>query len=257
MNADSLAHFLLSIVILVIAAHFFGHWFEKIGLPRVIGEISAGILLGPSGIGSLAWETYNRFLFDEFVGDKVLLNAFYWLGLCMLMFTSGFHIQRRLPADERRDISLLVIATSTVPFVLGWWAVSFLPVDQYIQYTGNLVAFKTVFAVSVTVTSIPVISKIFIDLGLMPTKFAKVVVATATFHDIVLWTAIAVATTVQHSGAVRVGELVRAVVVCIAFIAFFMVFGNQFIAFINRVAPKFAFAYRAGYLLIVCLALAA
>ena len=257
MDAHTLSRFLLSLVILATAAHFFGHWFERIKLPRVIGEISAGIFLGPSVIGAIQWGTYNRFLFDEFVGHKVLLNAFYWLGLCLLMFTSGFHIQRRLPADERRDIGLLVIATSTVPFALGWWAVSFLPVDQYIQSTGNPVAFRIVFAVSVTVTSIPVISKIFMDLGLMSTKFAKVVVATATIHDIVLWTAIAVATTVQHSADVHVGELVRAVAVCIAFIAFFMAFGDRFITFINRIAPKFAFVYPVGYLLIVCLALAA
>src|SRR4029077_13815949 len=189
--------------------------------PGVIGEIGAGIVLGPSVLGSLSWGTYDLFLFDEFVGHKVLLNAFYWLGLCMLMFTSGFHVQRQLPADERRDIGLLVIVTSTVPFALGWWAVSFIPVEQYIQFTGNLVAFKIVFAVSVTVTSIPVISKIFVDLGLMQTKFAKVVVATATLHDIVLWTAIPSATTVQNSGDVHVGELVGAVVVCLVFIAFF------------------------------------
>ena len=257
MDTHALTRFLLSLVILAAAAHFFGHWFERIKLPRVIGEISAGIFLGPSILGAFSWGPYNHFLFDEFVGNKVLLNAFYWLGLCMLMFTSGFHIQRRLPAGERRDIGLLVIATSTVPFALGWWAVSFLPLDQYLQSTANLVAFKTVFAVSVTVTSIPVISKIFFDLGLLPTKFAKVVVATATFHDIVLWTAIAVATTIQHSGDVQVFELVRAVVVCIVFIAFFMLLGDRFIEFINRAAPRFASVYPVGYLLIVCLALAA
>jgi Kef-type K+ transport system membrane component KefB len=143
-----------------------------------------------------------------------------------------------------------------VPFVLGWWAVSFLPVHHIIHTTGNLLAFKTVFAVSVTVTSIPVISKIFYDLGLIHTKFAKVVVATATFHDIILWTAIAVATTVQHSGDVHVGELVRAVVVCIVFIAFFLLFGDRLVALVNRLAPRFAYAYPAGYLLISCLALA-
>lgn len=256
MNAYELSRFLLALVVLAGAAHFFGYWFERIKLPRVIGEISAGIFLGPSILGTFIPGAYKH-LFDEFVGEKVLLNAFYWLGLCLLMFTSGFHIQRRLPADERRDISLLVIATSTLPFALGWWAVSFLPVEQYIHSTGNLVAFKIVFAVSVTVTSIPVISKIFYDLGLLHTKFAKVVVATATFHDIILWTAIAVATTVQHSGDVRVGELVRAVVVCVVFIAFFMLLGDRFLALINRAAPRFAYAYPAGYLLIVCLALAA
>ena len=186
MNADSLAYFLLSLVTLVVAAHFFGHWFERLGLPRVIGEISAGIFLGPSVLGSLSWGSYDFFLFDQFVGHKVLLNAFYWLGLCMLMFTSGFHIQRQLPSDERRDVGVLVIVTSTVPFALGWCAVSFIPVEQFMQHTANLLSFKVVFAVSVTVTSIPVISKIFVDLGLMQTKFAKVVVATATFHDIVL-----------------------------------------------------------------------
>jgi len=257
MDAHSLTGFLVSIVVLVIAAHFFGHWFERLRLPRVIGEISAGIVLGPSVIGGLSWGAYDLFLFDEFVGHKVLLSAFYWLGLCMLMFTSGFHIQRRLPADERRDIGLLVIATSTVPFVLGWWAVSFIPVEHYVQFTANVVAFKILFAVSVTVTSIPVISKIFCDLGLMHTKFAKVVVATATIHDIVLWSAIAVATTVQASGEVRLGEVVRAVVVTLVFIAFFMVLGPRIIDFINRAAPRFSRVYPVGYLLVVCLALAA
>src|SRR5262245_34204181 len=257
MDTDSLTRFLLSLVILVIAAHFFGHWFEKMRLPRVIGEISAGIVLGPSILGALHWGAYDLFLFDEFVGHKVLLNAFYWLGLCLLMFTSGFHIQRQLPADERRDILLLVIITSSVPFALGWWAVSFIPVEQYMQHTANILAFKIVFAVSVTVTSIPVISKIFVDLGLMQSKFAKVVVATATLHDIVLWTAIAVATTVQNSGDVHVGELVGAVVVCLVFIAFFLVFGPRLIALIIRLAPQFSNLYPVGLLLIVCLALAA
>jgi Kef-type K+ transport system membrane component KefB len=186
----------------------------------------------------------------------VLLNAFYWLGLCMLMFTSGFHIQLRLPADERRDILLLVIVTSTVPFALGWWAVSYLPVEQYMQSSAHLLAFKIVFAVSVTVTSIPVISKIFMDLGLMPTKFARVVVATATLHDIILWTAIAVATTVQHSADVHVGELAGAVLVCLVFIAFFLLLGTRFIDFISRLAPQFSQVYPVGYLLIVCLAMA-
>jgi len=257
MDTDSLTRFLLSIVILVVSAHFFGHWFERLKLPRVIGEISAGILLGPSVLGALSWGSYDLFLFDEFVGHKVLLNAFYWLGLCMLMFTSGFHIQRRLPADERRDITVLVIITSTVPFALGWWAVSFIPVEHYMQHTANLVAFKIVFAVSVTVTSIPVISKIFGDLGLLKTKFAKVVVATATLHDIVLWTAIAVATTVQNSGDVRIGELAGAAALSLAFIAFFLVLGPWIIDLIIRLAPRFAHVYPVGYLLIVCLALAA
>lgn len=257
MNAHSLSQFLLSLVLLVVAAHFFGHLFERLKLPRVIGEISAGILLGPSVLGGLSWGGYDLFLFDEFVGHKVLLNAFYWLGLCLLLFTSGFHIQRRVPAGERRDICLLVIVTSTVPFALGWGVLSFIPVEQYMQYSANIVAFKIVFAVSVTVTSIPVISKIFVDLGLIQTKFAKVVVATATLHDIVLWTAIAVATTVQNSGDVHVGELVGAVVVCLVFIAFFLAFGPWLIALIIRLAPQFSNLYPVGLLLIVCLALAA
>ncbi len=175
----------------------------------------------------------------------------------MLMFASGFHIQRQLPADENRDIGLLVIVTSTVPFALGWWAVSFLQLDRYMPYTANLVAFKIVFAVSVTVTSIPVISKIFIDLGLMPTKFARVVVATATLHDIVLgprspWRRrcrpVATSTSANWCGAV---------VVCLVFIAFFLALGPRIIALINRVAPRFSRVYPVGYLLIVCLALAA
>ena len=257
MDPNGLTRFLLSLVILAFSAHFFGHWFERLKLPRVMGEISAGLLLGPSVLGAVSWPGYSHFLFDEFVGHKVLLNAFYWLGLCLLMFTSGFHIQRTLPRGERRDILLLITATSTVPFLLGWLAVSFLPVDHYMGSTGNLVAFKIIFAVSVTVTAIPVISKIFLDLGLLSGKFARVVLATATFHDIALWTALAVATAIQHTGHVQVSEAVGAVLICVLFIGFFLIFGDWIIGSFIRVAPKFTSLFPIAYLLIVCLALAA
>jgi Kef-type K+ transport system membrane component KefB len=193
-----LARFFLAVALLLIGSHTIGYLFTLLKLPKVIGEIFGGLIFGPTLLGYFFPEIFQKIFLDQ--GN--LLAVLYWLGLCLLMFCSGFEIEPNFDKKDKK-ITLWLIATSTIiPFIFGWLATSFFDLTQLVGVKKNIIALKLVIAVAIAVTSIPVVSKIFFDLGIIKTKFAKIILATATVHDIVLWVFLAIATGLVTSGNV-------------------------------------------------------
>jgi Kef-type K+ transport system membrane component KefB len=193
MSDLELRQFLVAVVSLLVAAHFFGYLFQRFGLPRVVGEIVGGLLLGKTGLGLILPDAH-AWLFEGFGAEGKLLSALYWIGLILLMFTSGFSLHRHQSRPERRLLAWLVIGTTVLPFMAGWLVTKGFDFTPYSGISGNSVALGLVVAIAVAVTSIPVISRIFMDLGISETPFARIVLSTAIAHDIILWAALAVAT---------------------------------------------------------------
>src|SRR3989338_1064811 len=184
-----LARFFLAISLLLASAHFFGYIFTKFRLPKVVGEIFGGLLLGPTFLGFFAPEFYNRI----FLSEGNLLAIVYWFGLVLLMFTSGFELERKFDRKDKKTIIWLVIGSTVFPLLFGWFAASFFDLSKLIGSANNALALKLIIVVSIAVTSIPVLSKIFIDLNIIKTRFAKIVLSTATIHDVVLWVFVVIA----------------------------------------------------------------
>ena len=89
-----LARIFFALATLLISAHFFGYLFHKFKLPKVIGEIFGGFLLGPTVLGHF-FPQAHVWLFSAFAGEGKLISLIYWFGLILLMFVSGFEIQKR------------------------------------------------------------------------------------------------------------------------------------------------------------------
>jgi Kef-type K+ transport system membrane component KefB len=116
---------------------------------------------------------------------------------------SGAETQQLFTRDERREVSWLTIVGTGIPFVLGLilgpWFIS--PVLR--GPNGNRVSLIIILAVGVAVTSVPVVSKIFADLKILHTRFARLVLGVAVLEDIVLWLALAVATALAAGKALN------------------------------------------------------
>ncbi|MBM3580482.1 MAG: cation:proton antiporter, partial [Alphaproteobacteria bacterium] len=200
MSDFELRQFLLAVVVLLGAGHFGGYVFQRLGLPRVVGEIAGGLAVGKSVLGTL-FPGLFAWLFEDFAGTPVSLAAFYWIGLILLMFTSGFSIEKRIEHSDRRVILTLIAGTTILPFLAGWGLTASVDFSRYTGPAANPLALSLVVAIAVAVTSIPVISRIFIDLGIAEGRFAKIVLSAAIGHDILLWAVLAVAT-----GLVALGQ---------------------------------------------------
>ena len=252
MTDAELARFFLALVLVLSAALAGGHVFERLKLPRVIGEIAGGVLLGPSVLG-LAAPAAQAWLFAGAGPQAALLSAFYWLGLVLLMFTAGFRLQSGAEAEGRRIVLALVLGAAAVPFAFGFAAAPLVAEAA----RGDALAFRLVMGIGAAVTSIPVIARIFIDLGLMETRFARDVVAAATLQDLLLWVVLAVATALQHgqaSGGAQAADLVIVVVATVAFAVLSLVLGPTLLRFAGRAGVRrFSEASLTGYALLVCL----
>ncbi|MCL6548959.1 MAG: cation:proton antiporter [Alicyclobacillus sp.] len=193
-----LARFLLALAALLVAANVLGYLGERLAVPRVVGEVAGGLVLGPTVLGSLFPGTFH-WMYLGFPEEGKLFGLVYQLGMILLMFNAGLKFQSRFERSDARIGFAIVAASTVLPFIVGWYATRLFNPAQFLGPDGNLVALRIVIAISIAVTSIPVISKIFSDLGIMHSRFAKIIVGVAGIHDIILWVALAVAASLVSS----------------------------------------------------------
>ncbi len=190
--ADDVVRLLMALGLLVIVAHAVGHVFVLLKQPRVIGEIVGGLLLGPTVLG-LVLPSWHAALFPEAGAGAAVLGWSYQLGLMLLMFCSGAEMRTMLRPGEGRVVGLVTVMGVTVPFIAG--LVLFVTIDPggLAGPAHNQTALTLVFGLAVAVTSIPVISRIMVDLGIIDSSFARVVLGVAVLEDLVVYVVLAVA----------------------------------------------------------------
>ncbi|MCB9831537.1 MAG: cation:proton antiporter [Planctomycetes bacterium] len=195
------AHVLAALAALLVLAHGMGYLFSHYRQPRVIGEILGGLLLGPTVLGHFLPDVHGS-IFPSWDGvTGPVLGAVYQLGLLLLMFCSGLEIHSSFEKGERKTAILTAGTGTVVPFILGLLLLeagrldgaSFLDTSRFLGEADNDTAFLLVFAIAIAVTSIPVISRIMFDLGLLETSFARIVLGAAVIEDIILYIVLAMA----------------------------------------------------------------
>ena len=182
-NEISITFFAL--FLLLISSFLGGKLFEKIKAPQGVGEIVGGMIIGGSCIGLLFPEFFNS-VFKNFVEEEKVLNIFYQLGLVFLMFSSGFNTTISINKGNALNYGLLFFGATVIPMTLGIPFINMFESD-FIGSANNELAFAFVFLICAAITSIPVISKIFFDIGMMNTKFSNMVLTVSTLQDLCLW----------------------------------------------------------------------
>lgn len=204
MSNSDLTSILLLLLLLAGLAQIVGYLFTKLRQPKVVGEIAAGILLGPALIGRFG---FGSKLLESAHHNGSILNFVYWLGLLLLMFLSGAETRQLFTREERREVGWLAIVGTGIPFavalVLGPWLIR----PSLAGPTSNRVSLIIILAVGVAVTSVPVVSKIFADLKILHTRFARLVLGVAVLEDIVLWLALAIATALAGKTALHLKQM--------------------------------------------------
>lgn len=259
MTKNELTFFFFTIVLLLSVAHAMGYLCERLfRLPRVVGEIGAGILLGASALGQVSPDLYAA-IFTAFPSETKLLSTLQWIGLTLLMFGAGFRVRQDLGTQDRSLVLFLTLAATGLPFLAGLLVSKVFDLSHLAGPSATPTAFSLVVAVAAAVTSIPVISRIMMDLGLMETRFARVVLTVATIDDILLWAVLAVATGLAETGAssTRLG-VVGSVVVPVIFISAAIVLGPPLLRRLTALRMNLIFkASPIGYVLLVCFSFSA
>ena len=250
LSEGDLGHMFLAILTLLFFAHLIGQLFSRMHLPRVVGEICGGIFLGPSGVGAISPEMYN-FLFNAFPEEGKILSFFYWIGLVLLLLTAGFKIDKSSEFKDQKIVSNLVISATLLPIIGGIIYYYLYDFTSYQGVSGSELSMGIIVCISIAVTSIPVISKIFIDLDIIHSRFAKVVLATSTIQDLILWVILGVAIKTSTNNASSISLIV---LISLLFLGGSLFMGPYLANYITKLKGNLLLeASPIGYILGICL----
>ena len=198
LQTTDVAHILMALAALLLAAHGTGSVFVRFRQPRAIGEVVGGLLLGLTVFGYFA-PSAQAWLFPSTGATPTVLAAVNQLGLLLLLFITGTEIRRVFHRKERKTVSAVFLTGMIIPFVAGVGILQVVNLHRMWGPNGNTKSFLLVFAIAMAVTSIPVISRIMHDLGILDTTFARIVLGVAVLEDLVLYVVLAVA--IGYAGA--------------------------------------------------------
>jgi Kef-type K+ transport system membrane component KefB len=255
LSSQELTLFFLGIGLLLLFAHLLGYIFQRLSLPKVIGEIVGGLLLGPTVLGWLSPSLENNIFGPSSEGE--LLTGLSWLGLVMLMFISGFELQKIFRKEDTKLILAILLGGTIISFAAGWIAPDLYPSASLMGTARNFLAFKIVIGCAVAVTSIPVISKILLDLHIAQTRFAKIIIAVATIEDVILWVAVAIATALVSTQKTSPLTIPLTVVLIAAFFGGVLFILRPVLRYLPRFRiPNLTHHSLIAYVVLLCLSLA-
>jgi Kef-type K+ transport system membrane component KefB len=225
MSEADIGRILLALGIIIGAAHLLGYVFNRLRQPRLIGEILAGIMLGPFVLGQLAPTVFDA-LFnvqsDTGSPTAIVFGFMYWLGILLLMFLSGSQVRDLLAKENRRPTAFILGIGKPLAFllVIGLGLASVIPLDSLTGTKGVELSTLLILACAVAVTSIPVLSRIFQDLKIMETRFASLVLGAAVLEDIALWGILAIATSYAMTTHESTATMLTHIVISLVYLIF-------------------------------------
>jgi len=194
----SLLTLVAQVAVILLAARLTGWLFRLIRQPRVVGEMAAGILLGPSLLG---WVAPGAFAALFPAGSLGYLNSLSQIGLLVFMFLIGLEFNPRL-IRGRGHVALVTSHVSIVaPFFLGSLLALYLYPrlsDSSVSFTG----FALFMGAAMSVTAFPVLARILTERNLLRTRVGAIAIACAAVDDVTAWTILAVVVAIVRNDAV-------------------------------------------------------
>jgi len=193
-----LAILLAQIITIIVVARFCGWVFRKIGQPSVIGEIIAGIVLGPSLLG-FYFPEYSIVLFPpQSLGNLQFLSQ---IGLILFMFVIGMELDLKVLKNRAKEAVVISHASIVIPFALGIGLAYFV----YFKFAPADIAFlpfALFMGIAMSITAFPVLARIVQERGIHKTKLGAIVITCAAADDITAWCILAAVIAIVKAGTV-------------------------------------------------------
>jgi Kef-type K+ transport system membrane component KefB/mannitol/fructose-specific phosphotransferase system IIA component (Ntr-type) len=186
-DSTAVSELFLAVALILGAARVLGELARAYGQPPIVGEIAAGILLGKTVLGRVSPDLYAR-LFGEQMGSAadVGLQALLTVAAAMLLLVAGLEVDLKAIRRERKATVAVSCASMILPFAIGFACAWFLP-GLLAHDADNRLVFSLFIGVALSITALPVIAKILMDLGLQRSDMGIVVLASAVVNDLVGW----------------------------------------------------------------------
>lgn len=245
---------LLQLALLLMVARMLGAIIQRLGQPQVVGELLAGVLLGPSLLGWL-WPQFHAQIFPHSQPQSDLLAAISWLGVLFLLVVTGLETDLNLIIRKGRTALVISLGGILLPFAtgiaLGWH----LP-DSFVAHPDQRLVFSLFIATAMSISAIPVIAKVLIDLKLIRRDIGQLTLAAGMTDDTIGWILLSVVAGLATSGNFSLEKLLASILAAVIFLALAFTLGRVVVRSILRWADNLIGGVAANLSTILVLALA-
>ena len=237
MPGSSTAEALLiaQIVLLILVGRLLGEFMQRYGQPAVVGQLLAGLILGPSLFGWI-WPEAHNFIFPANVEQKSMINAVSQLGILMLLLLTGMETDLALARKVGAKSFAIAAAGVAVPFACGFALGEFLPRSMMPNPDQRIVA-SLFLGTALSISSIKIVAMVIREMNFMRRNLGQIIVASAIMEDTVGWIIIAVTLGIATAGGIAFGSLAGTVIGVTLFLVFSFTVGRwlvfQLIKWVN------------------------
>ncbi|MCX6294889.1 MAG: cation:proton antiporter [Bacteroidetes bacterium] len=178
---------LLSISTMLIISRIFAELGKRWKLPVVMGELIVGIILGPTILGML-YPDFFGYLFPKTGNIPIALDGIFSLSVIMLLFVAGMEVQLSQVLKQGKVAVYTSMFSMVIPFFTGFAVAWFFPeIFSISNESGPKLLFALFFGTALSISALPVIARILMDMNLFKTNIGMVIIASAMFNDLIGW----------------------------------------------------------------------
>ncbi len=202
--------FWTQLLVLLVVARLLGQGMRRIGQPAVVGQLGAGLLLGPSFLGRVAPGALEWLVPDDPLQSGMLF-ALSWIGILLLLIETGFETDLALIRRLGKATALVSTGSIIVPLIAGLFVGAALP-GAFRGSLGDPTVFALFIGAALSISSLAVAGQVLSELGLMRRNFGQVTLAAGMANDVVGWIMLGVVAALAAAGEIAVGPLAVTVV---------------------------------------------
>jgi Kef-type K+ transport system membrane component KefB/nucleotide-binding universal stress UspA family protein len=231
------ALFITELVLLMVVGRLLGEGMVRIGQPAVMGQLLAGVLLGPSVLGAL-WPDLQHAVFPSAQAQKSMLDAISQFGILLLLLLTGMETDLKLVRKVGTAAVTVSVAGVAVPFccgvALGW----FLP-DALLPHPEQRLLTSLFIGTALSISSIKIVAAIVRDMNFTRRDLGQIIVSSAILEDTIGWTIIAITLSLAKAGHIDLASVARSVIGTAIFLALSLTIGRRVVALLIRWANDY------------------
>jgi len=222
----------VQVVLLLLVGRGLGEIMQRFGQPAVIGNLLAGLILGPSLFGWI-WPQAHDLIFPGDPKIKNLLAGLSDMGVMMLLLLTGMETDLKLVRKVGTPAVLVTILGVGVPFACGVAAAFFIP--QSVLPTGSTRLVTSLFlGTALSISSIKIVAMVVREMDFMRRNIGQIIIASAIMQDTIGWIIIAITVGIAAAGGVALGPLAKTVIGTVLFLALSYTIGRRLVFWLIR-----------------------
>ena len=171
---------------MLLTGRLFGEFFRKLKMPLVVGELVAGILLGPSLLGNF-FPILDEVVFTTKDEVGLVLNGITNISVIMLLFVAGMEVDLSVIRHQGKTALKTSLIGLVIPFIIGFYSGKYFYVFLGGSSVANNLVFSLFIGTAMAISALPVIARTLMDLNLFKTKIGMIIITAAMFDDLIGW----------------------------------------------------------------------